>query len=367
LIRYRVPAPQALANLLCASAFAFIGLFFSSCNSGSSGSNSIPPPPVTPAFTTFDSPAGTTIHPMGINNDGVIVGSFDDANSTHGFIRSSSGTLTTYDAANNGAGGLEDTTISGINNVGTIAGSYSSADGAGGFTLSLNGQFSSFQYIPNTMPSVPGSLVITSINDAGDIAGYFVNWNHCIQGFGGPPSALRGFNAAGPFVAYCSTTMASAINANGDIVGSFQDQNTIVHGYLLNLKGGLSVTIDGGGDTRAISINSQGVVVGSTSESSFVRTPDGTLTSFNPPNTSYPGSSAVSINSSGVIAGNFCDAGSLCHGYIRNLDGTFTILDDHNAAALPSLGTTVVAINDAGQVVGTYYDAQGVQHGFVRK
>jgi uncharacterized membrane protein len=144
---------------------------------------------------------------------------------------------------------------------------------------------------------------------------------------------------------------------------------TIVHGYLLNLKEGLSVIIDapGGGDTRAISINSQRVLLGSTSESSFVRTPDGTFTSFNPPNTSFPGSSAVSINRSGVIAGNFCDAGSLCHGYIRNLDGTFTIIDDPNAAVLPSLGTSVVAINDAGQVVGTFYDAQGVQHGFVRK
>jgi hypothetical protein len=127
------------------------------------------------------------------------------------------------------------------------------------------------------------------------------------------------------------------------------------------------IDVPGGGDTRAISINFPGVVVGSTSESSFVRTPDGTFTSFNPRNTSFPGSSAVSINSSGVIIGNFCDTSSLCHGYIHNLDGTFTILDHPNATALPSLGTSVVAINDSGQVVGTYYDAQDVQHGFLRK
>jgi hypothetical protein len=238
LIRYRAPAPQAFANLLFAIAFAFVSLFFAGCNSGSGGNNSIPPPPVTPAFTTFDSPAGTIIHPTGINNDGVIVGVYIDANfASHGFVRSSSGTLTTYDAPNAGVGRLEGTTISAINNVGTIAGSYASPNGTIGFTLDLNGQLSVFQYVPNSNPSSPSSVAITSINDAGDIAGNFADKNNCIQGFGGPPSALRGFNAAGPSVAYCSMTIASAINANGDIVGSFQDQNTIVHGYLLNLKG----------------------------------------------------------------------------------------------------------------------------------
>jgi hypothetical protein len=64
----------------------------------------------------------------------------------------------------------------------------------------------------------------------------------------------------------------------------------------------------------------------------------------------------------------FRDAQSARHGYIRNLDGTFTTVDAPDAAQIGnSPGTNIVRVNDSGVIAGFYFDASGVKHGYVRK
>jgi hypothetical protein len=83
------------------------------------------------------------------------------------------------------------------------------------------------------------------------------------------------------------------------------------------------------------------------------------------------GSLADGINDSGAIIGEFRDANLVNHGYLRNTDGTFVVLDDPSAAQLPisftNLDTVPRRINASGAVAGLFSDAAGTRHGFVRE
>src|SRR5437762_13541527 len=51
-------------------------------------------------FTTIDVPSAFRTIALGINNAGYVVGSFDDVNGTHGFVRDTGGNFTTIDFPN---------------------------------------------------------------------------------------------------------------------------------------------------------------------------------------------------------------------------------------------------------------------------
>jgi len=84
-------------------------------------------------FTTIDDPlAPSNTRASGINNSGLIVGSFVDAsNHQHGFLLSGGSFITLDDPSATGG-----TVASGINNKGQIVGTYSDARGEHGFLLS---------------------------------------------------------------------------------------------------------------------------------------------------------------------------------------------------------------------------------------
>jgi predicted membrane protein len=63
-----------------------------------------------------------------VNASGVIAGYYVDAASLfHGFVRSSNGTITTFEAPGAGRGALQGTAAYGINAEGNIAGGYTDA------------------------------------------------------------------------------------------------------------------------------------------------------------------------------------------------------------------------------------------------
>ena len=124
--------------------------------------------------------------------------------------------------------------------------------------------------------------------------------------------------------------------------------------------------------TKAADINSSDAIVGTVSTAgashSFLRSPDGTYTIFDPPGAAAGGSSSTGVNDSGLIVGNYGDANKVMHGYLRNLDGSFTAIDDPNAPqSANSVGTATTRINASGAVVGVFFDALGAGHGFVRE
>jgi len=80
----------------------------------------------------------------------------------------------------------------------------------------------------------------------------------------------------------------------------------------------------------------------------------------------FPGATrtfANGINNAGQIVGQYNDASNTPHGFLLDVDGSYTTLDVPGAIRSTSAG----GINDAGQIVGNYRDADaaGTYHGFV--
>ena len=91
---------------------------------------------------------------------------------------------------------------------------------------------------------------------------------------------------------------------------------------------------------------------------SFIRTADGSFTSFDPPGV-IEGSVAAGIDPSETIVGYYSSPSN--RGYLRSASGAITLLDVPGAS-----GTQPAAINGMGVVLGTYFDASNVVHGFSR-
>src|SRR5207248_1191389 len=110
-------------------------------------------------------------------------------------------------------------------------------------------------------------------------------------------------------------------------------------------------------------INTLAAVTGSYKDSSgyyhgFLRTADGTITSFDVSGTHY--TYPRSINGNGVIAG-FYQGSSHYDGFVRASDGTITTFDAFSGS------TTPVAIDNKGAVTGSYFDSSNMWHAFVRR
>jgi hypothetical protein len=112
-------------------------------------------------------------------------------------------------------------------------------------------------------------------------------------------------------------------------------------------------------------INAQGFSHG------FLRTPDGTVTTIDPPGTgtlrgSGQGTIPEGINGRGEITGYYQDENNLFHGFLRAVDGTFTTIDSPNAGTEADQGTAPQSINSIGTIAGFYLDVNNTIHGFVR-
>jgi hypothetical protein len=144
------------------------------------------------AITEFDAPgAGTgTGHyrgtfPISINTAGEIAG----ASGGQGFVRAANGTITTFDApgaASTGPGILQGTGGVSINDTGDIAGIYADASGVlHGFVRTSNGTITPFD-APGAGTAgtslFPGTAVL-SINDSGDITGTYADLSGVFRGY----------------------------------------------------------------------------------------------------------------------------------------------------------------------------------------
>jgi uncharacterized membrane protein len=78
-----------------------------------------------------------------------------------------------------------------------------------------------------------------------------------------------------------TSTEASGINLEGEIVGSFADSSFITHGFLLDRGNFTAIDVPGSSVTEAAGINPRGDIVGT-----FI---DGGIHGFVLRRTSYPG------------------------------------------------------------------------------
>jgi hypothetical protein len=165
-----------------------------------------------------------------------------------------------------------------------------------------------------------------------------------------------------------------AINPRGTVTGMYPDANGALHGFLRSPEGTIK-TFDAPGAacpgansvcTEPKGINPEGAIAGYYCDAvtchGFLRAPDGTVTGFDPPGSVYTFAPWGGINPAGVITGSYFDANFLGHGFLRAWNGTFASIDAPGAAN----GTFPTAISLAGVVAGIYVDASFVYHGFLR-
>ena len=162
-------------------------------------------------IASFDYPGeGNSTSAQGINDQGDITGSYDDANGvTRGFIRYSDGTFREPIVEPNDAAGF--TFPRDINNSGALGGTYADANGLlHGFLLSGT---------TYTEVDFPGSdsTTIGGLNDAGDVVGDFTVpgdfFEKAFAEIGGTAIALEISNA--------KTSTGYGINNQGEIAGNY--------------------------------------------------------------------------------------------------------------------------------------------------
>src|ERR1700693_2183164 len=107
----------------------------------------------------------------------------------------------------------------------------------------------------------------------------------------------------------------------------------------------------------------------------FVRYADGRFETIDAPGAgtlagSFHGTIPYSINIHGMIAGQYEDANNVYHGFLREPDGHFVIIDAPAAGTAPGEGTFAVSINAVGETAGNFTPTNDslfpVGHGFLR-
>jgi hypothetical protein len=215
-------------------------------------------------------------------------------------------------------------------------------------------------------------------------------------------------------------TVPDFINLQGAIVGEYLDSHSVAHGFILDRGEYKFVDVTGAAGTGLTGINDLGETSGSTCSDpacgitgnpntthSFVRSPKGVFTFFDPPGATSSSTSTVSLL--GAVVGVYTDSlGELNHGYLLffgkyttidfpgasfgtfagggNLEndivgvynftssctadcghgfllhhGVFTSFDPPGSAFTEGTG-----INALGIIVGVYFEASGAEHGFIR-
>lgn len=351
-----------------------------------------------PRIITFDAPGADLkpgdyngTYPSGINDFGVIAGSYQSADTVyHGFLRSPDGQFITFEApgADTTAGSYNGTSPSSINDLGVITGSFFDATGLShGFLRAPDGKFTTFD-VPGA--GGYGSTPI-AINLEGAVVGYYTDSTYSFHAFlrspGGKfttwigPDACTGNGSEG-----CYGSGATSVNAFGTIAGGFEDNsgNFVHHSFARNAEGELKTfDVPGAGTGSyqgtgcpgcALGLNQLGAIAGIYSDANsvnhgFVRSPNGTTKTFDAPGagtgayegTGCPSDCPTSLNDWGAITGNYIDANDVLHGYLRSPNGNIVTVDPSGSVYTWSSG-----INDSGSITGYYIAADGVYHGFLR-
>jgi hypothetical protein len=334
--------------------------------------------------------AGQGTFAYGINSQGAITGFYLDGNYVyHGFLRSSAGSVTTFEAPGSGAdsGSYQGTYSLAIDSEGTIAGFYRDANYVHhGFVRSPDGGFTNLEAPGAGMKAYQGTFAY-GINTDGDVAGFYLDVNDVYHGFvRSPAGSFTTFEAPGAGSALYSDEgtlpgLFSDVNQPAEIAGFYLDGNDVYHGFLRNPDGdfstfeapGASMAAGSYHGTLSESINDSDQVTGYYIDASnvnhgFLRNPDGAFAAFEAPNAgtgSGQGTIAENNNDSGTITGYCIDSSNVDFAFVRSADGAFTLFQAPGAGTHSGQGTIPQGINGSGAITGYYLDASSVSHGFL--
>jgi hypothetical protein len=258
-------------------------------------------------YVTLNDPNATNgTFASGINDAGVVVGHYVQGFVNKGFMYQN-GEFTTVQVNGGNA------TLTSINNAGTIAGFYSDSAGTHGFTQTSGGTLTTIDD-----PNAVHGTEVSGINNKGGVVGFYFDSSFAAHGFSLINGTFATIDYPGAGTGFGAGTFAQGIN----------DTDRIVGGAIGGTSGNVGFIDDGSGPTKF-------TVPGSTS------------------------TFGAGINGAGALVGYFNDSAGQ-HGFV-DMGGQFTTLDAPGAV----LGTRAAGINASGTIVGFYDDANAVAHGFV--
>lgn len=338
-----------------------------------------------PIIIEFDAPGAAGTTPYSISSTGAITGFYWDASGVnHGFVRAPDGAITNFDYP-----GATFTQAWAIGPSGEITGLYGDptvANWVHGFLRTRDGKFQTFDApgagngtgCCGSIPYLGQGTMGEAINQAGWIAGNYVDSNNIMHGFlRAPDGRITEFAVPGANGYYGAwVDGAAGINWAGAISGTYiEEPDYVGYGYVREPDGAITVfSVPGAGTgagqgTETSCINSEGVIVGYYIDPSgvnhgFLRAPRGQIATFDYPGAATgagQGTVAYNINPRGQIVGYYLDVNSVAHGFVRSVNGSYTSFDPPDAVA----GTYPATNNPEGAVTGFYVDASGVYHGFL--
>jgi len=196
---------------------------------------------------TFPSSSG---NPIIVNDSGTIAGPYFDGTKFHGFLRALNGTLVTIDAPDSTG-----TYATGINNGGMVTGTYTDTSfNEHAFVRTNSGTWTSFDVPGGNFGFFTPTL---SINNNGVVVGSYFQGS--TLGFLWQSGAsLITFNVAG-----AAGTQPSGINSNGVVAGSYQDSSFTYYGFVRTPSGSIyTFGIPDAIGTYVVGINDNGMIAG---------------------------------------------------------------------------------------------------------
>jgi len=215
----------------------------------------------------------------------------------------------------------------------------------------------------------PGSVytIAMAINAQGDIVGGFRDNDDQYHGFLLSQGSYRVIDV--PERQY---SFAQGINAYGQIVGEYSDSDGILHGFLLDRGNFVTIDVPGALWTSPQTINDAGDIAGVAGDVEYTDggphygflLRKGEYTQIELPDVNVCGNYVHSINDAGEVVGDYtiapCNVSNPeFHGFMLK-DDSFTKIDVPNA-----VGTVPYGINAQGVIVGTYGRAGERGHGFL--
>lgn len=159
-----------------------------------------------------------------INDKGVVTGWYiDHSNVSHGFERTVSGRIKTFDAPGAGTDYGEGTQPVALNSAGAITGWYVDSNAiAHGFVRASDGRFAEFD------PTGSIGTYANCLNAKGRIAGFYQGSAQAFHGFvRARDGGIRSFDPPGSI-----STFAYDVNGTGAIIGYYEDSTGKYHGFL---------------------------------------------------------------------------------------------------------------------------------------
>lgn len=239
-------------------------------------------------FTTIEVPgaASSQTNAFGINESGVVAGTYRDGTTTRGFTFTNGA----YSTVNVGS---SSTFLRAINDAGTMAGAARiSSTRRDGFSLPSSGTPDLFQVLDPAGFTLP-----YAINNAGAIAGGSVLGSAGQQGFVRVGAVVTSFAVPG-----ASNTYPYAINNAGVIAGTFNPLAGGAGSFVRSTAGDITIlNIAGLDEPTVFGINDSGLLVGAANEVDGFIFDGSTATIVN-----FPGASRTTItdiNNNNTIVG----------------------------------------------------------------